>query len=118
MQMQPRRSAGLPLSVGSASVATRIFLATVALLVAAIASGGGLYLGTTGPWAAAVIAVALLLPFSFVMMIAAAFIIAPHSRFGAWLDAFLPTVTAARGLTLAAIAWILASLSVGLLRQL
>lgn len=87
-----RKSAGLPLSVGSASLAVRVLLAAIIMAVAAICGGGGVWIGRHGPNAARAVAIALLVPFGIVALAAAAFILAPFSRYGIWLDAFLPTL--------------------------
>ena len=84
-----RRSAGLPLSVGRASVATRLFLAVVFFVVAALCIGGGVLIARVG-LGPRVVAVALIVPLGLIGAIAAAFILAPWSRFGVWLDAFVP----------------------------
>lgn len=84
-----KRSAGLPLSVGRASVATRVFLAIVFFAVAALCIGGGVLIARVG-LAPRVVAVVLIVPLGLIGVLAAAFILAPWSRFGVWLDAFVP----------------------------
>ena len=84
-----RRSAGLPLSVGRATVATRLFLAAVFLAAAALCIGGGVLISRAGT-APRAVAVVLIVPLGLVGVVAAAFILAPWSRFGVWLDAFVP----------------------------
>ncbi|HYC88096.1 MAG TPA: hypothetical protein VEO54_02700 [Thermoanaerobaculia bacterium] len=106
-----RRSAGLPLSVGRASVATRVFLAVVFLAAAALCIGGGVLISRAGP-APRVVAVVLIVPLGLIGAIAAAFILAPWSRFGVWLDAFVPRlrepwVGVGTALTLWTVAWLL-----------
>jgi hypothetical protein len=83
-----RRSAGLPLSVGRASFATRALIALVFLVTAALCIGGGVLISGTG--AARVVAVVLIVPLGLIGLLAAAFILAPWSRYGVWLDAFVP----------------------------
>ena len=84
-----RRSAGLPLSVGRASVATRVFLAAVFLATAALCIGGGILISRVA-LAPRVVAVVLIVPLGLIGVLAAAFILAPWSRFGVWLDGFVP----------------------------
>jgi hypothetical protein len=84
-----KRSAGLPLSVGRASMATRLFLALVFLTTAALCLGGGVLISREGI-APRLVAVVLLVPLGLLGITAAAFILAPWSRFGVWLDAFVP----------------------------
>ena len=115
-QPQPRGSAGLPLSVGSASLPVRITVAGVFVMMAAITFAGGVYAGTYGPIAAAVVAAMALLPFSFIALVAAAFVIAPYSRFGVWLDAALPLIDGRRAAMIAALLWSSAALLLLLLR--
>lgn len=83
-----KRSAGLPLSVGRASPATRILIAVVFLVAAALCIGGGVAISRLGP--ARVVAVILIVPLGLIGLPAAAFIVAPWSRYGVWLDAFVP----------------------------
>jgi hypothetical protein len=110
--MHVRKSAGLPLSVGAASLPVRILLASIVLLVGAICGGGGLWIGRHGPIAARVVAIALLVPLGIVALAAAAFIVAPFSRFGVWLDAFLPTLIGWRSGAVAASVWAISALLV------
>lgn len=84
-----RRSAGLPLSVGRASLATRLFLAIVFLAAAALCIGGGVAIGRVG-LAPRIVAIVLIVPLGLIGVLAAAFILAPWSRFGVWLDGFVP----------------------------
>jgi hypothetical protein len=73
---QGKRSAGLPLSVGRASVATRLFLALVFLATAALCLGGGVLISREGT-APRVVAVVLIVPLGLIGLLAAAFILAP-----------------------------------------
>ncbi len=106
-----KRSAGLPLSVGRASLATRLFLALVFLLAAALCLGGGVLISRVG-LGPRVVAIVLIVPLGLIGIIAAAFILGPWSRFGVWLDAFVPRlrepqVAVATALTLWLIAFLL-----------
>ena len=83
-----KRTAGLPLSVGRASLATRVLIALVFLVTAALCIGGGVLISTSG--AARVVAVVLIVPLGLIGVIAALFVLAPWSRFGVWLDEFVP----------------------------
>lgn len=83
-----KRSAGLPLSVGQASVPVRIVIAIMFLLTASLCIGGGVLISSNA--AARAIAVLLIVPVGLIGVLAAAFVIAPHSRFGVWLDHFIP----------------------------
>ena len=84
-----KRTAGLPLSVGRASVATRLFLAIIFLATAALCLAGGILIAREG-LAPRVVAILLIHPLGLVGVLAAAFILGPWSRFGVWLDAFVP----------------------------
>ena len=106
-----KRSAGLPLSVGRASIATRLFLALVFLVAAALCLGGGVLISRAGP-GPRVVAIALIVPLGLIGVLAAAFILGPGSRFGVWLDAFVPRlrephIALATALTLWLIAFLL-----------
>jgi len=70
-------------------VGTRIFLAVVFLVAAALCIGGGVLISRAGV-APRVVAVVLIVPLGVIGVVAAAFILAPWSRFGVWLDAFVP----------------------------
>ncbi|HEX8254768.1 MAG TPA: hypothetical protein VF846_16610 [Thermoanaerobaculia bacterium] len=83
------KRAGLPLSVGQASAAVRIMLGLVFAATAILCIGGGIFISTMAV-AARVIAVVLIVPIGLIGAIAVAFILAPHSRFGDWLDRFVP----------------------------
>ena len=104
-----RRSAGLPLSVGHASLGVRVVIALVFLLTASLCIAGGVLISSNA--AARAIAVLLIVPVGLIGILAAAFVIAPHSRFGVALDHFIPRlwnprVAAATAMTL----WLLALL--------
>jgi hypothetical protein len=104
-----KRSAGLPLSVGQASLAVRIVIALVFLLTASLCIGGGVLISSN--IAARCIAVLLIVPVGLIGLIAAAFVIAPHSRFGVWLDHFIPRLWNPRvALATAMTFWLLALL--------
>ena len=105
-----RKSAGLPLSVGSAPLPLRIFIAAMFLTIGVLCMTGGAFLGARGPVAAKCIAVALIIPLGLIACIGAAFTIAPFSRFGVWLDHFLPTMTGVRAAAVAVLMWIMATL--------
>lgn len=89
MTAHPKRTAGLPLSVGQASPATRLLIALVFAATAALCIGGGLLIADVAA-AARAVAVVLIVPLGLIGLLAAAFVLAPHSRFGAALDAFVP----------------------------
>ncbi|HEX2059170.1 MAG TPA: hypothetical protein VHK90_00370 [Thermoanaerobaculia bacterium] len=104
-----RRSAGLPLSVGQARLGVRALIALVFLATAAICIGGGWVIASMA--AARVVAVVLIVPIGVIGVIAAAFALAPHSRFGVWLDGFVPllrkpAVAVATAIALWAIAFV------------
>jgi hypothetical protein len=106
-----KRSAGLPLSVGSASIPVRVFLAVVFLAAAALCLAGGAFIAREG-LAPRVLAVLLIVPLGLIGMLAAAFMIAPWSRYGVWLDGFVPRlrephVAAATAMLLWGIAFLL-----------
>ena len=83
-----RPRAGLALSVGNASLGIRLFLSLMAAIIAIVCAVAGRTVTRSGAagWALAV----LIEPFAIVCAIAAAFIVAPHSRFAVWLDEFVP----------------------------
>ncbi len=83
-----KRTAGLPLSVGQASLATRILIALVFAVTAALCIGGGMAISRIG--AARVVAVVLIVPLGLIGLVAAAFVLAPRSRFGVRLDELVP----------------------------
>lgn len=82
-------SAGLQLSVGHASLGVRVLLAIVIAAAAALCLGGGVLIARAAV-AARILAIALVMPFGVIGAIAVPFILAPWSRFGLWLDAFVP----------------------------
>lgn len=86
-----KRSAGLPLSVGQASLGVRLLIALVFLFTAALCIGGGIVISSNA--AARSVAVLLVVPVGLVGVIATAFVLAPHSRFGVWLDHFIPRLS-------------------------
>ncbi|HEY0143911.1 MAG TPA: hypothetical protein VGF48_23690 [Thermoanaerobaculia bacterium] len=81
--------AGLTHSVGQASIGIRVLLAVVSLVTAMLCIGGGRYIAATSPMARA-LAVILVMPIGFIVFAAAAFCLAPHSRYGQQLDEFVP----------------------------
>jgi hypothetical protein len=83
-----RRSAGLPLSVGEASVAMRLVVAIVFAVAAVVCIGGGMLIATE--LAARIVAALLIIPIGLAGVLAVAFVLAPHSRYGRWLDHFVP----------------------------
>ncbi|HEX9983484.1 MAG TPA: hypothetical protein VGF69_09475 [Thermoanaerobaculia bacterium] len=104
-----RRSAGLPLSVGQASLGLRIFLTTIISITGAICISAGIFISRVSPVAAAA-AVILIVPLGLVALIAAAYILVPLSRAGVWLDGFLPRLREPRiALLTAAVIWSVAA---------
>ncbi|HEX7151656.1 MAG TPA: hypothetical protein VF618_09230 [Thermoanaerobaculia bacterium] len=83
-----RKSAGLPLSVGRASFAVRALIAFIFLVTGAICLGGGILVAR----ASRLTAIALIVPLGLIAILAASYILAPFSRFGVWLDHFLPRI--------------------------
>jgi hypothetical protein len=106
------RSAGLPLSVGSASFGVRLFLALSFAVVALLCIGAGVLIARSGNLAATVIAILAVVPLGCIAAIAAAFVLAPFSRFGIWLDAFVPTVVGMRAALVVAAFWLTSALIV------
>jgi hypothetical protein len=106
-----RPTAGLPLSVGSASLPLRLLIASIFVAAGALCIGGGVFAGRTGV-AGAAVAIALIVPLGLIAAIAAAFVIAPFSRFGVWLDEFVGRLTVARFGVVLAILWAVAALFV------
>jgi hypothetical protein len=103
-----RPSAGLPLSVGKASLATRILIALVFFVTAILCIGGGMLISGTAI-AARAIAIVLIVPLGLIGLLAAAFILVPHSRFGVWLDHFVPRLREPHiAVTTAAVLWLIA----------
>jgi hypothetical protein len=82
------KRAGLPLSVGQAPLAVRVVIASVFALSSAVSIGGGIAISSIA--AARVVAVLLVVPTGLVGVLAVAFILAPRSRYGDWLDRFVP----------------------------
>lgn len=78
-----KRSAGLPLSVGSAPVGVRLLIAVIFLATSLLMLIGARLIPR-------VLAVVFIAPIGIVGLIATAFVVAPHSRFGTWLDHFVP----------------------------
>lgn len=78
----------MPLSVGQASVPMRVMIAIVFAAAAALCIGGGMVIATE--LATRIVAALLIIPIGLAGVLAVAFIIAPHSRFGDWLDHFVP----------------------------
>ena len=107
--------AGLPLSVGQASLPLRLLIAIVFLVTAALCLGGGLAIARIGLGPRAV-AVALIVPLGLIGLVAAAFVVAPHSRFGTWLDLFVPRLRAPRVAIVTAMTLWLAALLATMIR--
>ena len=82
------KRAGLPLSVGQASLPVRMMIALIFAIVAAVCIGGGIVISSVA--AGRVLAILLVVPVGLTGVLAAAFVLAPHSRFGDWLDRFVP----------------------------
>jgi hypothetical protein len=82
------KRAGLPLSVGQASLPVRVTIALIFAVVAAVCIGGGILISSVA--AARVLAILLVIPVGLIGVLATAFVLAPHSRFGDWLDRFVP----------------------------
>lgn len=104
-----RRSAGLPLSVGSASFGVRLFLAISFAAVAAICIAAGVLIARTGSLAATLVAILAVVPLGCIAAMAAAFVLAPFSRFGVWLDGFVPTITGLRAVLVVAAFWLVSA---------
>lgn len=101
--------AGLPLSVGHASLPVRVVIAVVFALAAAVSIGGGIAISSIA--AARVVAVLLVVPIGLVGILAVAFILAPRSRYGDWLDRFVPRLREPRvAFATAMLLWTLAFL--------
>lgn len=107
-----KRSAGLPLSVGSASFGVRCFLAVMFALVGIFCLGGAVVIGRTGPLAASILAIVAIVPLACIACIAAAFTIAPFSRFGVWLDHFVGALTGPRLALVFAACWLVGAILV------
>ena len=112
----PRRNAGLHLSVGSASRAVRVVVSTVFLTTGALCVASGLTIGAGGPAAATLVAIVLVIPLGIIACIAAAFVLAPFSRFGVWLDELLPSLNGWRGVMVAALLAAVAATTVMIFR--
>jgi hypothetical protein len=106
--MNERPSAGLPLSVGSASLPVRLLLAVMVLLVGGLCIGGGMFIARSGSVAGIVIAIAMIIPLGLICCIAAAFIVAPFSRFGVWLDEFVAKLNGGRAAAVFVVLWLVA----------
>ena len=88
------KRAGLPLSVGQASAAMRVLLAIVFAVAAALCIGGGMLISSNA--AARAIAILLIVPVGLIGVAGVAFVLAPHSRYGDWLDRFVPRLAERR----------------------
>lgn len=115
MRLDPRRTAGLPLSVGSASPATRVFLATLFASFAAVLLAAAIFIARTGPWIAAAVAVLLIFPLGVLGILGAIYTLAPFSRFGVWLDIFLGNLTGRRFALVLAGVWLVGAIVVMIL---
>lgn len=103
------RTAGLALSVGSASLGVRVMLAIVLLVVALIAIVGGAYIAAAGPLSASLVAAAAIVPFGMIACVAALFVLAPSSRFGRWIDRFVGVLSPGRGAAVVGVLWTIAA---------
>ncbi|HEX8620264.1 MAG TPA: hypothetical protein VF911_21975 [Thermoanaerobaculia bacterium] len=98
------KRAGLPLSVGHASLPLRVTIAAIFAAVASVCIAGGVVISSIA--AARVIAVLLVIPVGLIGVLAAAFVLAPNSRFGDRLDLFVPRLRERRiALATAAVLW-------------
>lgn len=110
MSPAKRVSAGLPLSVGSASLGVRILIAAVFAVTALLCIGGGIVIARAAT-AGRIVAILLVVPLGLAGMVAAAFVLAPWSRFGVWLDAFVVRLREPRiAVAVTVIAWAIAFL--------
>ena len=96
------QTAGLTQSVGQAGWGTRTMLAIVVLASSLLMMASGLAVSSRA--AGAVVATLLIQPVALIGLLAAAFIAAPHSSYGAWLDRFVPRLRDARVAILATLA--------------
>ncbi len=78
------------MSVGQASRPVRALLAVVLVVVGVLCLGGGVLVAGRGGTPGVVLSIALVEPFGFVALLAAAFVAAPFSWYGRWLDQFVP----------------------------
>jgi len=92
------------MSVGSASLPVRAFLAFVAALMASICGAAGHIVGFPLAF--------LVVPFAISAGACALVILAPHSRFAAWLDSFVPRLVETRTAFLTAGVIVLLSIAV------
>ena len=69
-------------------MAMRIVIALVFAAAAVLCIGGGMLIATE--LATRVVAALLIIPIGLVGVLAVAFVLAPHSRYGDWLDHFVP----------------------------
>lgn len=112
-----RRTAGLPLSVGSAPLATRLLLAILFAAVGALCVAAGIAIDrSSGSTLATLLAALAVVPLGFVAWLAAAFALAPFSRYGVWLDAFLPTLAGTRAVVVLAAFWLAAAVAIAVAR--
>lgn len=94
--------------MGQASLAVRLLIACVFLVTAALCIGGGMLISRTAPGRA--VAIVLIVPIGLIGLMAAAFVLAPHSRFGAWLDHFVTRLREPRvALGAAIVFWLVAA---------
>lgn len=111
-----RPSAGLPLSVGSAPAAVRVLLAAIFAIVAAACLAGGVLVARRGPAMATIVTIAAIMPLGHVALLAAAFVVAPFSRYGVWLDTFAGALNGRRALGVLVALWLVSLAIVLLLR--
>lgn len=112
--MRERRTAGLSLSVGSASLPLRLFLAFLFAVFGALCLGAAIAIGRIGPGAAAILAVAAIVPLGCLGIAGAVYTAAPFSRFGLWLDVFAGGMTWRRAAGVFALFWAIGALLVWL----
>jgi hypothetical protein len=90
---QRPRTAGLSLSVGSASFPLRCFLALMFGVFGLLCLGAAVAISHLGPAAATVLAVLAIVPLGCLGVLGAVYTLAPFSRFGLWLDVFAGNLT-------------------------
>lgn len=79
----------MSLSVGQAGATLRFLIGSILFVTAVIVAAAGRIIDD-GSVVRRVLAVVLVEPFAVIGFVAVAYISAPHSRFGTWLDEFLP----------------------------
>lgn len=108
-----RRTAGLTLSVGQARFPVRLLIATVFAFAAGAMMYAGVAIAPAAGLLSAIVAIVLIEPMALIAFLAVAFIVAPHSGYGAWLDAFVPKLRRpAIALSAALFLWIVSAVIV------